>query len=98
MIAGAWRQVDAVRISDELRRRFPCVRMAWFGLYTGRWWALVLDAAGHHRLVEAGDPAELSRRVAAVDGATRGDVLVVRRRSDVSGRVGRGGGVPGRRG
>jgi hypothetical protein len=53
---------DARRIADEVGRQFPGVR-AWWGVYTGAWWALARDRYGRYRLVEAADPAGLRRRL-----------------------------------
>ncbi|MFC5750494.1 hypothetical protein [Actinomadura rugatobispora] len=61
---------EVSRITAEFGRRFPGV-LAWWGRSTGQWWAMTRDAFGHHRLVEAPDPAELARRVRAV-GASAG--------------------------
>jgi hypothetical protein len=53
------------RIVAEIGRRFPGV-LAWWGRFTGEWWALARDGFGRERLVGAPDPAELGRRLEAV--------------------------------
>ncbi|MFG1997910.1 hypothetical protein ACGFNU_02030 [Spirillospora sp. NPDC048911] len=52
--------VDPEVFAQELRRRFPGV-WAWFGEFTGRWWAVTRDRT---RLIEARSPAALGRRLA----------------------------------
>ncbi|MFI0454280.1 hypothetical protein [Actinomadura sp. 6N118] len=49
--------IDPERLVAELRRRFPGV-CAWFGEFTGEWWAI---APGRQRLIKAGTPAALGR-------------------------------------
>jgi hypothetical protein len=59
--------IDPDRVIAELRRRFPGAR-AWWGEFTGAWWAISRDRTGRHRLVEAPDPAELGRRLESLGG------------------------------
>ncbi|RFS86019.1 hypothetical protein D0T12_05140 [Actinomadura spongiicola] len=47
----------------ELERRFPGVS-AWWGEFTGRWWAVTRDWTGRYRLVEASTPGELAVLIA----------------------------------
>ncbi|RKS68347.1 hypothetical protein BZB76_6610 [Actinomadura pelletieri DSM 43383] len=47
----------------ELERRFPGVS-AWWGEFTGRWWAVTRDGTGQYRLVEASTPEELAVLIA----------------------------------
>ncbi|RAY11497.1 hypothetical protein DPM19_29780 [Actinomadura craniellae] len=53
-------EVDPESALADLRHRFPGV-CAWFGEFTGRWWAVT-----RRELVEAADPVELARRLEAV--------------------------------
>jgi hypothetical protein len=57
--------IDPARIAGEVARRFPGVR-AWWGEFTGAWWALARDRHGRDLLVEAADPAALGRRLEAL--------------------------------
>ncbi|MFC5750403.1 hypothetical protein [Actinomadura rugatobispora] len=68
-VAAPWAalDIDPDRIVAELRRRFPGAR-AWYGEYTGAWWAITRDRSGRDRLVEASDPAELGRRLEEICG------------------------------
>jgi hypothetical protein len=68
-VAAPWAalDIDPDRIVAELRRRFPAAR-AWYGEYTGAWWAITRDRSGRDRLVEAPDPAELGRRLEELCG------------------------------
>ncbi|WP_143228138.1 hypothetical protein [Actinomadura meyerae] len=61
-MTGPWAaaELDPERVAAELARRFPGVPV-WRGEFTGRWWAVVRDRAGHDRLLEAADPAVLAR-------------------------------------
>ncbi|GAA2639237.1 hypothetical protein GCM10010411_94240 [Actinomadura fulvescens] len=59
--------IDPDVFVGELRRRFPGV-CAWFGEFTGRWWAITRD---RDRLVEAGSPAALGRRLAELTAPRR---------------------------
>ncbi|WP_121433973.1 hypothetical protein [Actinomadura pelletieri] len=52
----AW---DRARVAAEVKRRYGA--LAWYGTYTGRWWAMV-DGA---RLVEADDPRRLVQEIMA---------------------------------
>lgn len=54
---GEWIGVDPDQIRQELESLFPGVT-AWFGEYTGHWWALLGG-----RLVEARDPLTLAERI-----------------------------------
>ncbi|WP_034518046.1 hypothetical protein [Actinomadura rifamycini] len=54
------------RVAAEVARRFPGTS-AWLGEATGSWWALARDRAGTCHLVEAATPAELARRLNALD-------------------------------
>ncbi|TDD86801.1 hypothetical protein [Actinomadura rubrisoli] len=58
------------RVIAELGRRFPGT-CAWWGEYTGAWWAISRDGTGRHRLIEADDPAELGRRLEALGARHR---------------------------
>ncbi|GAA2398287.1 hypothetical protein GCM10010191_01250 [Actinomadura vinacea] len=40
-------EIDPDRIVAELRRRFPAAR-AWYGEFTGAWWAIARDRSGRH--------------------------------------------------
>ncbi|XVQ11248.1 hypothetical protein ACQP1W_01365 [Spirillospora sp. CA-255316] len=60
-----WAAIDVDLIVAELRRRFPAA-CAWRGEHTGAWWALTRDVYGRDRLIEASDPAELSRYLEAI--------------------------------
>ncbi|NVI86943.1 hypothetical protein [Actinomadura sp. BRA 177] len=55
--ATSWVYLDPDQIRRDLEAAFPGVR-AWFGEYTGHWWALVND-----RLVEADTPRQLAGKV-----------------------------------
>lgn len=50
-------QQTRVSTARELHRRFGA--LAWFGAYTGMWWALV----DGWRLVEAQDPERLGEQI-----------------------------------
>ncbi|MER6891988.1 hypothetical protein [Streptomyces halstedii] len=60
-------EIDPERVVAELSRRFPGVR-AWWGEFTGQWWALCRDRSGRDWLIEAPNPVELGRRLEAILG------------------------------
>jgi hypothetical protein len=55
-------ELDPERVVAELARRFPGVP-AWWGEYTGSWWAMLRERNGRDRLVEAKSPGELCHRL-----------------------------------
>ncbi|MDL4773769.1 hypothetical protein [Actinomadura xylanilytica] len=62
-VAAPWAvlELDPDQVMAELHRRFPRVRAAWLGEFTGRWWAVTRDQAGRDLLVEAANPVALAR-------------------------------------
>ncbi|GAA0266983.1 hypothetical protein GCM10009527_074060 [Actinomadura nitritigenes] len=76
-------ELDPERVAAELARRFPGAS-AWWGEFTGRWWAFARDQWGHDRLVEAADPAALAQLLHEIGAGRRPpssapDVVPVRR-------------------
>src|SRR5688500_10577386 len=56
---GVWLEVDPEQIRRRLEQMFPGVT-AWFGEYTGQWWAMV-----GWRLLEAATPDQLAEKIRA---------------------------------
>ncbi|MDL4816875.1 hypothetical protein [Actinomadura opuntiae] len=74
-------ELDPERVAAELARRFPGVS-AWWGEFTGRWWAFARDRAGRDRLVEAATPVALAQLLHEIGAGRRPQVPV--RRADVA--------------
>jgi hypothetical protein len=54
------------QMAGQIERDFPGV-LAWYGVYTGAWWAAV-QVGDRLRLVEAITPAELREAIANARG------------------------------
>ncbi|MGI5324780.1 hypothetical protein [Actinomadura nitritigenes] len=84
-VTAPWAVVefDPERVAVELTRRFPGVS-AWWGEFTGRWWAFARDQWGRDRLVEAATPVALAQMLHQIGAGRRPPSRAPVRRADVA--------------